>query len=60
MQVPRRKWFREENNSRFVAYPMGMLHMDRFAEIVFAGKLSVGNEIRSTSMALVSSTMSAS
>ena len=45
MQGPRLKWFREENKTRFVAYPMGTLHMDRFAEVVFAGKLSVGNEI---------------
>ena len=45
MQGPRLKWFREENKSRFVAYPMGSLHMDRFAEIVFAGKMSVGNEV---------------
>ena len=44
MQGPRLKWFREENKSRFVAYPMGSLHMDRFAEVVFAGKMSVGNE----------------
>lgn len=45
MQVPRLKWFREENKSRFVAYPMGALRTDRFAEVVFAGNMSVGNEI---------------
>lgn len=45
MQVPRLKWIRDRSKSRFVAYPMGMLHMDRFAEVVFAGKMSVGNEI---------------
>lgn len=45
MQVPRLKWIKDRSKSRFVAYPLGMLHMDRFAEVVFAGKLSVGNEI---------------
>ena len=45
MQVPRLKWSRERDKGRFVAYPMGSLHMDRFAEVVFAGKMSVGNEI---------------
>jgi hypothetical protein len=45
VQVPRLKWFRDKNKTRFVAYPLGMLHMDRFAEVVFAGKMSVGNDI---------------
>lgn len=45
MQPPRLKWFRDKSKNRFVAYPMGSLHMDRFAEVVFAGKMSVGNEI---------------
>lgn len=45
MQVPRLKWIKDRSKSRFVAYPLGILHMDRFAEVVFAGKLSVGNEI---------------
>ena len=45
MQVPRLKWSRERDKSRFVAYPMGSLHTDRYAEVVFAGKMSVGNEI---------------
>ena len=45
MQPPRLKWFRDNSKNRFVAYPMGSLHMDRFAEVVSAGKLSVGNEV---------------
>ena len=45
MQPPRLKWFRDKSKNRFVAYPMGSLHMDRFAEVVFAGKMSVGNEV---------------
>lgn len=45
MEPPRLKWFKDKSKSRFVAYPMGSLHMDRFAEVVFAGKMSVGNEI---------------
>ena len=45
MQVPRLKWFRDESKNRFVAHPMGSLHMDRFAEVVSAGSMSVGNEI---------------
>ena len=45
MEPPRLKWFRDKSMNRFVAYPMGSLHMDRFAEVVFAGKLSVGNQV---------------
>ena len=45
MQVPRLKWFKDKSKNRFVAHPMGSLHMDRFAEIVFAGNMGMGNEI---------------
>lgn len=43
MQLPRLEWSREEN--RYVAYPMGSLHRDRCAEIVFVGNMSIGNRI---------------
>jgi len=43
VQVPRLKWSKDGN--RFVAYPMGPLHRDRYAQISLIGSMSVGDRI---------------
>ena len=45
MHGPRLKWFRDKNRRRFLAHPMGSLHSDRYAEVIYGGRMSVGNEI---------------